>query len=180
MQGLLRKLRPGGDAAAPVQQPEFAGSWRTDRSVDLDDFLDRAMGVGYLKRTIASKATQSQKLWQQGDIVHLEISDRRGTARYTLRPDGKVHTGAGFQKLPIKQRAKWGRDGALLVEERYAVHLGGERHMEKCSGDACPVIRSRRSVDKASGQMVMELERTLGDGEVIKTRTYYAPTAEEG
>ena len=139
--------------------------------------------------------------------MHLEISDRRGTARYTLRPDGRVHSGVGFAKLPIKQKAKWGRDGSLLVEERYAQHLvrarrrarlaraprartegkcsparrtqGGSEHGTKCSGDACPLIRSRRSVDKASGQMLVEIERTLLDGAVMKTRTYYSAAAEK-
>ena len=161
---LVSKLRRSS-AADSTRQPEFAGSWRTDRTVDLDDFLDRAMGVGYLKRTIASKASQTQRLYQRGDVrrpyphettprrptsrdgarllfhfleplashaslaprsaqvVHLEISDRRGTARYTLRPDGRVHSGSGFMKLPIKQKAKWARDGTLMVEERYATHL---------------------------------------------------------
>ena len=179
MERALVRMRRGG-TPAETRQPEFAGTWRTSKSVDLDDFLDRAMGVGYLKRSIAVKASQTQKLYQRGDIVHLEISDRRGTARYTLRPDGKVHTGSGFQKLPIKQRAKWGRDGSLMVEERYAVHLGGEEHGEKCSGDSCPLIRSRRSVDKASGQMLMELERTLPGGDVVKTRTYYKPHTSGG
>ena len=56
---------------------------------------------------------------------------------------------------------------------------GGEEHGEKCSGDSCPLIRSRRFVDKASGQMVVELERTLLDGEVIRTRTYYSAQADD-
>jgi len=177
MDGLLTRLRrrrDNGDSG----QPEFAGSWRTSEYDNLDEFLDRAMGVGYFSRAIATKASQTQRLWQKGEVVHLEISDRRGTARYTLRPDGRTHGGFGFMKLPIKQKAKWGRDGALLVEERYPVHLGGDEHEEKCSGDACPVIRSRRSLDRATGMMLVELERTLLSGDVVKTRTYYRPHTE--
>ena len=174
LEDLVRKLlRRSSGSGLVTDQPEFAGAWITQRSENLDEFLDRAMGVGYLKRTIAAKASQTQKLHKAGSVVHLEITDRRGTARYVLRPDGKVHGGTGFMKLPIKQRAKWGRDGALLVEERYAQHLGGEEHGRKCSGDSCPVVRSRRSVDKASGMMLVEIERTLLSGEVVKTRTYY-------
>ena len=56
---------------------------------------------------------------------------------------------------------------------------GGEEHGEKCAGDSCPLIRSRRFVDKASGQMVVELERTLLDGEVVRTRTYYSPHGDD-
>ena len=70
-------------------------------------------------------------------MVHLEISDRRGTARYKLRPDGKVHAGFGFQKMPIKQKAKWGRDGSLLVEERYATHLVRQPHLTRATHLSC-------------------------------------------
>ena len=111
-------------------------------------------------------------------MVHLEISDRRGTKAYTLHPNGKQRSGFGFMQMPIKQRAKWGRDGALEVEERYSTHLGGEEHGEKCSGDACPLIRSRRSFDKKSGKMLVELERTLLSGDVVRTRSYYKPHGE--
>ena len=52
---------------------------------------------------------------------------------------------------------------------------GGEEHGTKCSGDSCPVIRSRRSLDKGSGQMLVEIERTLLNGDVVKTRTFYRP-----
>jgi len=172
---LLRRLRSRSDGDAEASsQPEFAGSWKTYKSVNLDDFLDRSMGVGYLKRTIALKASQTQRLHREGNIVHLEISDRRGTSRYILHPDGREHSGYGFMKLPIRQRAKWARDGSLLVEERYSVHLGGEEHGTKCRGDSCPVVRSRRSVDRKSGMMLVEIERTLLSGEVLKTSTYYA------
>ena len=119
---LWSRLRPGS-SSEDADQPEFAGTWRTSRSVDLDHFLEHAMGVGQLKRTIATRASQTQKLYQKGEIIHLEISDRRGTAKYTLRPDGRTHSGTGYMKMPIKQKAKWGRDGSLLVEERYATHL---------------------------------------------------------
>ena len=138
------------------------------------------MGVGYLKRTIAVKASQTQRLHQEGSVVLLEVSDRRGTMRYTIHPDGRTHSGYGFQRLPIKQKAKWARDGSLLVEERYSQHLGGELHGTKCKGDACPLIKSRRSVDKGSGQMVVEIERTLLSGELLKTKTYYNPLSDEG
>ena len=180
-QRLSKILGTGGSESDATDQPEFAGTWRTYKSEGLDEYLDRAMGVGYLKRKIATKASQTQKLYQRGNIVHLEISDRRGTAKYIIRPDGRTHSGKGFMKMPIKQKAKWARDGSLVVEERYSTHLGGEEHGEKCSGDACPMIKSRRSLDKASGMMLVEIERTLLNGDVVKTSTYYAAqAAEEG
>lgn len=176
LERLLQRLQPGSSSGKDASQPPFAGAWRTHNSHNLDDFLDRAMGVGYLKRQIASKASQTQRLHREGGVVHLEISDRRGTARYVLRPDGKTHSGFGFMKLPIKQKAKWSRDGkALEVEERYSQHLGSELHGQPCRGDSCPVVRSRRSVDAKSGMMLMEIERTILSGETIKTKTYYSP-----
>ena len=82
----------GVAAGGGVKQPEFAGTWRTAKSVNLDDFLDRSMGVGSLKRSIATRASQTQRLkLEQGNVVSLEITDRRGTAKYTIRPDSKWH-----------------------------------------------------------------------------------------
>ena len=123
------------------------------------------MGVGSLKRSIAGRASQQQELKLAGKVITLDITDKRGKMSYLIYPDDKVHTGKGFMKLPIKQRAKLGRDGSLLVEEVYNQHLGGENHGQPCSGESCPLVRSKRSVDKA-GEMVIELERKLSSGEV--------------
>ena len=169
--------RLGAEPSEKSQQPAFAGAWRTAKYDNLEDFLERAMGVGMIKRKVAAKATQMQKLHVEGGVVMLEISDQRGTVQYTLRPDGKVYNGKGFQRLPIKQRAKWARDGSLLVEERYSQHLGGAEHGQKCSGSACPVVHSRRYFDKSSGNMFVELERTLLSGETVRTRTTYETVA---
>ena len=68
MEELWSRLRRAGESDASRQPPAFAGTWRTAKSVDLDEFLDRALGVGYLKRTIAVKASQTQKLWKQGEV----------------------------------------------------------------------------------------------------------------
>ena len=107
-----------------------------------------------------------------GKVVILEIKDGRGTMSYEIFPDDKVHAAKGFMKLPIKQRAKWSSGGALLVEERYSQHLGGEEHGRPCSGEQCPVVRSRRSVD-SSGRMVMDVERKLVNGEMVRMKSYY-------
>ena len=108
----------------------------------------------------------------QGVAAVANSTDRRGTMSYQIYPDDKVHASKGFMKLPIKQRAKWARDGSLLVEERYSQHLGGDEHGKPCKGDSCPIVKSRRSVDK-SGDMVVEIERTLLSGETIRMKTYY-------
>lgn len=168
----LRRRVLGHSGAQAGEQPVFAGSWTTDRVENLDEFLDRAMGVGYMKRKIAAKASQSQRLYQAGPVVHLEITDRRGTMKYELRPDGRVVSGRGFMKLPIKQQCKWGKGGCILMEERYSQHLGGALSGKPCSGSSCPVVRSCRSVT-AKGQMLVEVERTLIDGETLRMRTFY-------
>lgn len=173
MQRLVERIRSrGAQEGAEQQQPAFVGAWKTARTENFDAFLEHAMGVGYLKRSIAARATQQQSLSLTGKVIQLEITDRRGTMSYQIYPDDKVHASKGFMKLPIKQRAKWARDGSLLVEERYSQHLGGDEHGKPCKGDSCPIVKSRRSVDK-SGDMVVEIERTLLSGETIRMKTYY-------
>ncbi|KAL1530169.1 hypothetical protein AB1Y20_001096 [Prymnesium parvum] len=154
------RSRLSGDVA----QPAFAGSWRSVRADNIDDFLDRAMGVSYLKRKIAAKASQTQRLYQQGSVVHLEITDGRGTMKYQLFPDGRVVSAKGFMKMPIKQRARWGTDGSLLTEEQYDQPLG--------DAEPRPLVQSCRSVTK-SGEMLVEVKRTLLCGETISMRTWY-------
>lgn len=162
-QQLKQKFAP---TRAPEEsvQPAFAGYWRTSRVENIDEFLDRAMGVSYLKRKVAAKASQSQRLYQRGTVVHLEITDRRGTMKYELYPDGRTVSAKGFMKLPIRQTSRWGPGGSLLTEEQYS----------QCLGDDVknPVVRSTRSVTKM-GEMLVELERTLGCGETVSMRTWY-------
>ena len=72
-------------------------------------------------------------------------------------------------------------EASIFKKETVPVGYRGEEHGEKCSGDSCPMIKSRRSLDKASGMMLVEIERTLLNGDVVKTSTYYAAqAAEEG
>lgn len=145
-------------------QPAFAGTWRNARVENIDAFLDQAMGVGALKRRIAAKASQTQRLYQRGKVVHLEMTDRRGTMKYVMYPDGRVVSARGFMKLPIKQCARWRSDGSLYMEERYSVPLG--------DAEPRPVVRSTRSVTKED-EMLVVAERTLLSGEKISMRTWF-------
>jgi len=156
-----------------ADQPAFSGTWKFDRAEGFDTFL-KHMGVGPLKRSIAARASQQQVLRLVGQVISLEIADPRGKASYDIVPDGEVRMNKGFMKLPVHQRATWGRDGALLVEELYSQHLGGPDHGKACSGVRCPLVRSRRSVDLA-GQMVVELER-----EGLKMWTWYTLIGQAG
>ena len=174
MQAVISRFQKGaGDDL--VAQPSFAGCWRTDRTENLDTYLMH-MGVGPLKRAIATKASQQQCLRQIGSVVELKMTDKRGTMLYEIHPDNKWHTGKGFMKLPMKQRAKWDRDGSLLVEERYFQHLGGDFHLQKCSAIEAPVILSRRFVDK--DEMLVQIQRTLASGEVVSMTTWYSKVAD--
>ena len=156
------------------------GAWRwirppadSEKSRAFDRFLDRAVGVGYLKRSLAIRASQDQELtFEEDKSLTLKVIDRRGTNTYTIRPDYRVHSSRGFGRLPIKQRAKWLRDGSLWVEETYAQHLGGSEHGRPCVRIECPTFRQRRSVD-ADGRMVVELERTLRDGETVRMTQHF-------
>jgi len=165
-----RVLRRGSSGTASAQ-PTFAGSWKTAATEGMDEYLDRAMGVGYLKRKVACKASQQQRLWQEGSVVHLEMTDKRGTAKFVIRPDGKTYGGKGFMKLPMKQRARWEKD-VLVIDEKYTQHFGGVEHGKPAAGEQCPVIRSYRSVDR-SGRMVVQLERRLLTGDVVGMKTFY-------
>ena len=37
--------------------------------------------------------------------MHLELSDKRGTRRFEIYPDGKERSARGFKQLPMYQRA---------------------------------------------------------------------------
>jgi hypothetical protein len=171
LQQLFGRLVPSRRAPQEAAQPAFAGTWRTASTEGMDAYLDRAMGVGYLKRKIACKASQTQRLWAEDGAVHLEMSDKRGTARFVIRPDGRTYAGKGFMKLPMRQTARWEQD-ALVIDERYAQHFGGDEHGRPASGADCPTIRSWRFVD-GSGRMVVRVERQLLDGETVGMKTYY-------
>lgn len=161
---LLKKKFAGQQSHSADVQPAFAGTWQTARYENIDEFLNRAMGVGYMKRKVAAKATQKQCLYQQGNVIHLEITDARGKMRYALFPDGRVVAAKGFMRLPIMQKSRWGPDGSLHTEERYNQCLGDQ--------DPNPIVKSTRSVTK-SGEMLVKVERTLLCGEVVSMRTWY-------
>ena len=138
-----------------------------------DRFLDLALGVGYLKRGLAIRASQQQTLRQEADTsVTLQIADARGTNTFTIRPDDRVYASRGFSRLPIRQRAKWLRDGSLWVEEVYAQHLGGPNHGRPCAGPRCPTFRQRRSIN-GDGFMTVEVERTMPDGETVSMTQHF-------
>jgi len=188
--GLIDRLRGRGGTRVERRrrqpqrpQPRLAGEWRwlvpqldSEQGCRFDHFLERALGVGYLKRSIAVRASQQQTLRVEDDAsVTLLVSDRRGTNAFSLRPDDRAHSSRGYGRLPIKQRVKWLRDGSLFVEETYAQHLGGPEHGRPCAGISCPTFRQRRSIDADSGEMVVELERTLLDGETIRMMQRFEP-----
>ena len=171
LQELRQKFSARSSTSDVGEQPVFAGSWKSQVPPEnIDAFLDRAMGVSYLKRKIAAKASQTQKLYQRGKVVHLEITDRRGTMKYEMFPDGRTVAAKGFMKLPCKQRVVWGKDGSLQMTESYSQCLG--------DADPNPVVRSSRGVTK-NGEMLVVVERTLVGGEVIQMRTRYKRLAEK-
>jgi hypothetical protein len=163
------RRRSAGERPQPMS---FTGKWQKERSENLEPFL-QTMGVGYLMRQIAVRASQQQKLSHDNGVVQLEISDRRGKSNYRIHPDSLQRRATGFMKLPIEQRAAWESDGTLFVEERYQQHLGGPEHGKPCEPEACPVVRSRRSVDHESGEMIVQVERTLRSGEGMTMRSFF-------
>ena len=186
-----RALEPERESAAPDQaskpslqaEPALVGSWSSLRAEGFDRFLDKAMGLGWVKRSIAVKAsqmsTQQQSIRKEGDVTHLTITDGRGTMRFEIVTDGRRRRSQGFLRLPIEQSATWASDGALVVEEHYEQHLGGERHGRPCGpGEDRPLVRTRRSVDAVTGEMVIEVERTIDNGETVQMRTFYKAVAE--
>ena len=173
----------GGAASELAREPALVGAWSSLRAEGFDGFLEKAMGLGWVKRSIAVKAsqmtTQQQSIRKEGSVTHLAITDGRGTMRFEIHTDGRRRRSQGFLKLPIEQSATWASDGALVVEERYEQHLGGERHGRPCTpGVDCPLVRTRRSVDAASGEMVIEVERTIESGETVQMRSFYRAVVE--
>ena len=176
---------------ADVKQPEFVGSWKKARTHNMDPFLDRAMGVPWMQRRLAVKGKQKQVLTMRGGTIYMVQTDARGSKTHEMIPNGKLVRGKGFMSLPVERRVRWAKPGKVLVmDERYAVCLGGDEHnqarasqsararapralsrraasaAQKCSGGSCPVVRSTRSV--VNKEMVVELERRLPSGEVSR------------
>ena len=170
---LQRRFRPKGEGEelASSDAAKLVGTWSKDSTQDMDEFLDKALGVGYLKRRLAIKAGQTQRITVRGSVVHLEMTDRRGTKKHEMHPHGRTIAGKGMADLPVQRRVTWARDGTLYMEERYAQHLGGVEHGTPCKGDSCPRVRSHRGVKK--DVMYVELERELLSGTKVRMRTNY-------
>jgi hypothetical protein len=84
--------------------PAYIGTWTKTGIVNADEFLDKAMGVPWMKRRAAITGKQTQRLTLvDGHIVRLAITDLRGTKTYDLIPDGKPHKGNGFMSLPVRR-----------------------------------------------------------------------------
>jgi hypothetical protein len=83
--------------------PAYIGTWSKTGIVNADEFLDKAMGVPWVKRraAITGKQTQRLALLEGSNICRLAITDLRGTKTYDLIPDGKPHKGKGFMSLPV-------------------------------------------------------------------------------
>jgi len=176
IQKLQQRIRgPVAGGAVDDRAAVMIGSWSKDRTENMDEFLDQALGVGALKRKLAIKAGQTQGITFRRGVVYLDMTDRRGTKRHEMHPHGRVLQGKGFSGLPVKRRVVWARDGSLVMTEQYAQHLGGEEHGQPCKGDSCPVVRSRRSVKK--DVMTVELERKLLSGNKVCMKTHYKRVA---
>lgn len=173
---LQERIRgPVAGGAIDDRAAVMIGTWTKDRTENMDVFLDEALGVGGLKRKLALKAGQTQGITFRRGVVHLDMTDRRGTKKHEMHPHGRVLQGKGFVGLPVKRRVVWARDGSLVMTEQYSQHLGGEEDGQPCKGDSCPVVRSRRSVSK--GVMTVELERKLLSGNKVGMKTHYKRVA---
>jgi len=169
---LQRRFQPDGEAEdASSAAAKLVGTWSKDTTKDMDEFLDKALGVGYLKRRLAIKAGQTQRITVRGGVVHLEMTDRRGTKKHEMHPHGRTIAGKGLAGLPCQRRVTWARDGTLYMEERYEQHLGGAEHGSPCKGDSCPLVRSHRGVKKSI--MYVDVERELLSGTTVRMRTNY-------
>ena len=166
-----------------MEASTISGTWLSTRTEGFDHFLERAMGLGWVKRSLAVRmsqmSTQRQSIRRDGDVTYLTLNDPRGTMQYEVVTDGQPRPRSGFNKLPVQQIARWDDDGTLIVEERYEQHLGGDKHGRPCADDErCPVVRTRRFVDAFSGELVIELERSIEEtGETLRMRSFFRRTA---
>ena len=170
LQRMAARLRPGSAGEDAGEAAALVGTWTKAGSENMDEFLDKALGVGYLKRRVAIKAGQTQRITVRGGVVQLEITDRRGTKKHEMHP-GRTMAGKGFIGLPVHRHVSWGRDGTLIMTERYSQHLGGDEAGSPCKGDECPLVRSQRGVRK--GMMFVEVERELLTGGKVRMKTLY-------
>jgi len=121
LQRLQQRLRgsPSTGAAFDKRAAPLIGTWTKASTDNMDAFLDRALGVGAFKRKLAIKAGQKQKITFKKGVVHLEMTDKRGTKKHEMHPHGRTLKGKGFSGLPCKRRVTWARDGALIMTEQY-------------------------------------------------------------
>ena len=140
---------PAGAASPPGrrQAARVAGTWRMQ--VGQPRRLPRPLDGRRLAEAVYRDRRRRRSGWlEQGDVVSLESPTWHRQVHHP--PDSKWHP-AGASKLPIGSAQSGARTGHCSGGAVQPA-LGGEKHGEKCSGDSCPVVRSRRSVDKASGQ----------------------------
>ena len=135
------------------------------------------MGVPWMKRSMALKGSQSQKLRIEDGTVLLEMTDARGTQLHEMIPNGKPLSGYGSCKMPCERIVVWDKDGTLVMTERYREHLGGSEHGEPCEGESCPLVRSKRYVRE--GEMVVEVQRQLLSGEIVSAKTFFTRKKEK-
>jgi len=133
----LQRLLPGAGSATSAAAHDalpIEGVWKKASPIrGGDNFLDVALGVGWVKRRIAVNAAQTQTLRWTGSSIILDISDKRGTKRHEMVPHGKVVQGKGFMGLPVSRKVWWASKGSVIVmEERYKQHLGGDEHGSPC------------------------------------------------
>ena len=178
----LQRLLPGAGSATSAAAHDalpIEGVWKKASPIrGGDNFLDVALGVGWVKRRIAVNAAQTQTLRWTGSSIILDISDKRGTKRHEMVPHGKVVQGKGFMGLPVSRKVWWASKGSVIVmEERYKQHLGGDEHGSPCEGDACPLVRSTRGA--RGDEMYIEVERKLLNGKVVRMKTLFEKQREK-
>lgn len=142
--------------------PAYIGTWTKTGIVNADEFLDKAMGVPWMKRRAAITGKQTQRLTLLDDhIIRLAITDLRGTKTYDLIPDGKPHKGKGFMSLPV--RCPSGLPAAASSScFRHAAHKGHSRRRPAAAphNQTCP--------PPAGGEFDLVARRRSGHGGAVQ------------
>lgn len=130
----------------------FTGTWKEDRSENLDDFLQEA-GMGFIKRKVAGNVKPTQDITQDGDTftVHLKVGNIDNTITFKIGEEFSAKAPGGGRDM--KCLASW--EGTKLIVT------------------STPVDASIKKVQKTTREIINdELVQKMEVGDVVCTRYF--------
>ena len=152
-------------ACAQDQTPNFAGTWKLDRSQSdpMREML-KAQGYNALEVTILEKVPVTQVVVQSRDGMSIEIRSTVVKTSEQLRFDGQSHPDRNNVLGPLERLSRWSPDGRQL--------LTTTRYNAKCGlGAEMTVTRTIAGTER--NRLMQETKVKLADGREFKARQVF-------